>query len=334
MRELNRHYINRLTALWAFSESGLGGMMHAFKIPFTGFFLGGFAIVIITLIAHHSNKRFTDILQSTLLVILVKAAASPHSPVMAYLAVAFQGICGAVIYAMGKNHFSAALFGALALFESAIQKFITATLIFGKNIWEALDLFVLGITKDLHLNSDFSFSLWLIALYTGVYTIWGLILGIWASRVPAKMQIEASALTERMKQYRNIGQTESPMLKTRRRKYWRMLSLFFILLFIVTVFITTNNTRDAGYTVIRTLAAIFVIYFFLSPLTRILFQRWLKNKRTGNTHKIKGILDAMPQLKSLTAPAMHFAKSDAAGIFIYPKFVFNLIVLALYYYED
>lgn len=334
MHELNRHYINRLTALWAFSESGLGGMMHAFKIPFTGFFLGGFAIVIVTLIAHHSNKRFTDILQSTLLVILVKAAASPHSPLMAYLAVAFQGVCGAIIFALGKNLFSAALYGALALFESAIQKFITATLIFGKNIWEALDLFVQGIAKDLHLNSDFSFSMWLIAVYTGVYTIWGLILGIWASRVPAKMQIEAAVLAERMKQYRGVGVTESSQKKARKRNYWRILSFFFILLFIVTVFITTNNTKDASYTVMRSLAAILVIYFFLSPLTRILFQRWLKNRQSGNTYKIKGILDAMPQLKSLTAPAMHFARNDAAGIFVYPKFVFNLIVLALYYYEE
>ncbi|MFN9519473.1 MAG: hypothetical protein ACK574_07030, partial [Bacteroidota bacterium] len=71
MENTNRHYINRLTALWAFSESGLGGMMHALKIPFTGFFLGGFAIVILTLIAHHSRNRFSDIMQSTLLVILV-----------------------------------------------------------------------------------------------------------------------------------------------------------------------------------------------------------------------------------------------------------------------
>lgn len=85
MSKENQLAISRLTALWALSESGLGGMMHAVKIPFTGFFLGGFAIVIITLIAHFSKTPFKSILQATLLVILVKAAASPHSPPMAYL---------------------------------------------------------------------------------------------------------------------------------------------------------------------------------------------------------------------------------------------------------
>src|SRR4051812_9858770 len=94
----NLHAVSRLTALWALSESGLGGIMHAMKIPLTGFFVGGFAVIIIALIAHFSDKSLRAILQSTLLVILVKAAVSPQSPFMAYIAVAFQGVAGALIF--------------------------------------------------------------------------------------------------------------------------------------------------------------------------------------------------------------------------------------------
>lgn len=54
--EQKRLAIQRLTALWAFSESGLGGVVHALKIPFTGIMLGGFAVIIITLIAYFSEK--------------------------------------------------------------------------------------------------------------------------------------------------------------------------------------------------------------------------------------------------------------------------------------
>ncbi|MBJ7428659.1 MAG: hypothetical protein JHD28_06865, partial [Bacteroidia bacterium] len=61
--------IYKLTALWAFAECSLGGLMHLFKIPFTGFFVGGFAVIIIGLIAHFSNQNFKTILQSTILVI-------------------------------------------------------------------------------------------------------------------------------------------------------------------------------------------------------------------------------------------------------------------------
>ena len=43
--------IQRLTALWAFAESGLGGMLHALQLPFTGLIVGGLSVIIITLIA-------------------------------------------------------------------------------------------------------------------------------------------------------------------------------------------------------------------------------------------------------------------------------------------
>jgi len=332
MENTNRHYINRLTALWAFSESGLGGMMHALKIPFTGFFLGGFAIVILTLIAHHSRNRFSDIMQSTLLVILVKAAASPQSPLMAYFAVGFQGLCAALVFAAGKHVVSSAVFGGLALFESAVQKFITATVFFGKSIWQALDLLVAGIIKELHITSDFSFSMWLIGIYTAVYTVWGIVLGVWANRLPLHMHSDADGLTQRMKDYA----LRNPPVKTEhnttgRKVKWKLLTVFFSVLFIASVFVGTRNASHAVFVVMRTVAVLLALYFIVSPLAGMLFRRWLKHKQSGHTHKVKGILDALPQLKLLTAPAMQFARSDHRGIRVYAYFVYNLIVLALYY---
>jgi len=71
--------IQRLIALWALVESGLGGYMHALKIPFTGIVLGGSAVVILSLIAWFSEKPFRTLLRATLLVILVKFTVSPHT---------------------------------------------------------------------------------------------------------------------------------------------------------------------------------------------------------------------------------------------------------------
>ena len=86
--------IQRLTALWAFAESGLGGVLHAFQIPFTGLVIGGFAVIIITLIAKFSDHHYQQILKSFLIVLIVKAMVSPHTPVPAYLAISFQAIMG------------------------------------------------------------------------------------------------------------------------------------------------------------------------------------------------------------------------------------------------
>ena len=49
--------LQRLTALWAFSEAALGGLLHALHIPFSGVVLGGFAIMFISLIAYYSKNH-------------------------------------------------------------------------------------------------------------------------------------------------------------------------------------------------------------------------------------------------------------------------------------
>ena len=89
--------LRRITALWAYSEATFGGILHVLKIPFTGLFLGSAAVLFITLIAL-TNKNKSSILHTTLLVILVKAAVNPYSPITVYLAITVQGIAGYLLF--------------------------------------------------------------------------------------------------------------------------------------------------------------------------------------------------------------------------------------------
>ncbi|MGB5288359.1 MAG: hypothetical protein WBN42_07680, partial [Ignavibacteriaceae bacterium] len=72
----NRISILKITALWAFSESAFGGILHALTIPLRGLFISSAAVLFISLIAlfAKSNK---DILKATIIVILIKAVVSP-----------------------------------------------------------------------------------------------------------------------------------------------------------------------------------------------------------------------------------------------------------------
>lgn len=325
--EQHEHIIPRLTALWALSESGLGGFMHAVKIPFTGFFLGGFAIIMIILIALHSHKPFTQIMKATLLVVLVKAAASPQSPPMAYFAVAFQGLSGAMIFALGVNRIFAIAFGAFALFESAIQKFVTATLIFGKSIWDAADALFNSIAKDLGLSHDVAFSFWLIGIYSGVYTIWGMLLGNWSYSLPASLLATRASIIE---QAHNLTFKHLPESKKKKRKM-KLISLFFILLFIISIFLLQGNSQQAMYAIARTVAALLLLYFVLSPLTKYLFTKWTTNQSSKRANDIKQILDALPQLRNHLTSAMQLARMNHKGLQVYKAFVLNLIVLSIYH---
>ena len=329
--EYHRNTITRLTALWALSESGLGGMMHALKIPFTGFFLGGFAIVVITLIAHFSQNRWKDILQATLLVVLIKAAASPHSPPPAYIAVGFQGLMGAVVYStLPVFRLAAVLFGMLALFESAIQKFLVMTLIFGKSLWEALDLFFQGIAKDLSLSSDFSFSFWLIAVYTGIYTLWGMVLGWWAGKLPQQLEVQQMEILQQYEAL-TISVEEEQLEKKKNKRFKKLFGAFFILLFVVGVFLIQGAGSKATYAILRTLAALLLLFYLINPLIKWLLQKWAGKKQGNEKAKMQTLLDMLPELRNLIAPAMQLAKQEHKGLAVYRAFVVNLIVLALYH---
>ena len=52
-----------LILLWAFAESGIGGILHGLKLPFTGIFVGGIAVICIALLGFYDeqNNELIDI---------------------------------------------------------------------------------------------------------------------------------------------------------------------------------------------------------------------------------------------------------------------------------
>ena len=132
----------RITALWAFSEAFLGGILHAFHLPFAGLILSSFAVLCMVVISINGYRK-GQILKATILVMIVKALLSPHTPVSAYLAVLLQGAFGELFFAFGIPFFLSCLFlGISALMQSALQKLIILTLIFGMDFWNAVDEFL------------------------------------------------------------------------------------------------------------------------------------------------------------------------------------------------
>lgn len=171
----------RLTALWALNEAGLGGLMHLFRSPFTGIFVGGGAILLIALIAHTAKRPGPAILQALLLVLIIKAAVSPHSPPTAYLAVGFQGLAGALLFSLLPSfRLSALMLGVLGLLESALQKLLVMTILFGMPLWKSVDAFIDYVLQKFGLlgeQSEVQGSQWLIGLYVGLYVVSGLAIG-------------------------------------------------------------------------------------------------------------------------------------------------------------
>lgn len=181
--------MERLTALWALNEAGLGGLIHAMKIPFTGIVVGSTAVVLIALIAHFAERKAAALFKATVIVLLVKAAASPHTPLPAYAAVAFQGLAGALLFGgLPAPRLAAMILGLLALWQGAVQKLVVMTLLYGAPLWDSVDAVGRWIIGKLGGGPGaLSPTGWVLTLYLGYYTLGGLVTGWLAGAIPREI---------------------------------------------------------------------------------------------------------------------------------------------------
>lgn len=326
--------IYQLTALWALCESGLGGIMHALQIPFTGFFVGGFAVLTIGLIAFYSTeissrKMVTKhILQATLLVCLVKAAVSPQSPIGAYIAVVFQGLLGSLLYRLPAFKITSVAFGLIALLESAFQKLLMLTIIFGKSFWQAIDIFFSGLLEDLALPENFSFSFWFILIYGIVYGLWGFLLGLWLGRLPSEIETRSKDV---LIQYQQLNIPHSISNTTKRNKPQKLLLMLFILVFIVVVLLLSGNViNEVLYVVFRTIAVLLILFYLIQPFSKWVLARLFKNQSNEHKQKVEALISTLPDIKSFMNPAYIIASNRFSGFKKYKEFVLVLFILSLH----
>lgn len=323
----------KLIAIWGLIESGLGGYMHAMKIPFTGIVLGGSAVLILTLIARWSENPFRDILRATLIVMLIKFTVSPHTSVFAYIAVAFQGVLAALLLSLPvPKKITIPLFIWLAMLESAMQKFILATLYFGEQLWVAIDGTALKIGSELGISKDWasSFGLKLVLFYCGLYTLWSILLSIWAIRLPGILEKKKAGILSQMTSHAEEVKPE----KRKKSKGKKWLGLTFLLLFIAWSFFYQYSNElaieRALLLLFRTVAILLFYWYGLSRLFRWFMKR-LQQKQ-GN-QKIQLWMQEVDSVR-YWIPLSWKLSVEKKGLRRYPDFFFNLLVLSLYAYAD
>ncbi|TNE80460.1 MAG: hypothetical protein EP332_07545 [Bacteroidetes bacterium] len=325
--------IIRLTALWALIESGIGAYMHALEIPFTGIVLGGSAIVILSLIAWYCQNKASILLQSLLIVLSIKFLVSPHSPPPAYLAVAFQGLMAIVCFALPLPRVVQILvFFLLAMWESAIQKFIVATLLYGSSLWEALDKMVASIAKDLSIHSELTthFTWTLIGTYILLYTLWALVLWRWTLRLPERIEREKTQILKRISENQS---NPRPLKPGKRKGSLKWIGVVFILAFLSFSFFLEYSKEQAllksTLSLARTLSLLIVFLYVVPPLLRKLLSR-LQN-RMESLPDFQAALGHQAELRTLVPVTWQLAKAERNWWRRYAHFMLSLLVLALYH---
>lgn len=303
----DRISILKITALWAFSESAFGGILHALTVPLRGLFISSAAVLFISLIALFS-KNSKEILKATLIVMLIKALVSPHSPLTAYLAVSLQSVLGFLLFSTKKFYrLSALLLGILVLFFSGIQKVVVLTILFGNMLWESLDLFIEQVSSEIFKvnHPDINYGYLLIAVYVLLHLIAGLFIGIYAGKLPIKIDHYKKIIPDSIE---NKTGEEIPHKEKGKKRNWflRPTGIFIIVLSIGVIILSylspeleDNVAISVIIMLLRSIVITGVWYLLLAPIATKLFQKFIAKRKSEYSKDLEIIISMFPKFKEI-----------------------------------
>jgi len=312
----DRLSILKITALWAFSESAFGGILHALTVPLRGLFISSAAVLFISLIALFAKNK-KEILKSTLFVILIKVVVSPQSPFTAYLAVSLQGVLGFLLFSTKKFYkISALLLGLLVLFFSGVQKIIVLTILFGNMLWESLDLFIEQVSSEIFRinHPDINYGYLLIAGYVFLHLAAGLFIGLYAGRLPQKINHYKNLIPSSVE---NKTGEDIPRKEKRKKKSWflRPTGIFIIVLsagVIILSYLSPELEENVAISVlimiVRSLVITFIWYMVLAPVAKKLFQKFVARRRSEYSKDLEEIISMFPQFKVIVNYCWNLSK--------------------------
>lgn len=322
--------VERLTALWALNEAGLGGLIHALRVPFTGVVVGSTAVVLIALIAFFAEKKASAILKATVMVLLIKAAASPHTPLPAYVAVTFQGLMGALLFGLLPSvRLGALLLGLLALWQGAVQKLLVMSLLYGRSLWDSVDAVGRWILERMGSGpGEVSPTGWFLLFYLGYYTVAGLITGGLAGAIPGEI---AQALKQPRSSMSRDPEPVPALPPPSRKRWWQRTpfkaGLFLAGLLLATMWMTPGPAGwNKGLYVLGRAVLVLALWMgVIRPLGWALFRRFRRRELDAYGVEVSRAMAQFPALRQAAAVAWQ-QSGGTVGFLRWKKFLVELIV--------
>ena len=278
----------------------LGSIIFSFRIPVSGLVIGSCAVACISLIAWYAPAKGA-ILKATIIVAIFKMMLSPQAPPPAYIAVFFQGLMGELLF-WNKKYFRIAcsLLAVIAMLESAFQRIISITIIYGNDFWTAVNGFLNKLTGTNRLT-DYSF--FIIFWYVLLHIVVGVLVGLWIGVLPQKIQL----LSGLQKQY-SIDPLHEPINTTvRKRRKMKRRILFIIWIGLLALYVQSFfgigkpllPSQMALRILIRSIIIVLTWYFLISPALKQLLHKWLQRKKQQSAEQIQQVLNLLPSTKGL-----------------------------------
>ena len=298
----NKSIIDKLTALWALNESGLGGFLHVFNSPFTGLIVGGIAILLISLIAFYAENKWQSIFKALIIVLIIKMAVSPYSPFTAYISVSFQAVFGAFLFSnFSWKGITLIVLGMVTFLQSALQKLLKLTIIYGTDFWEAINIYGTWIQEKINFITQTSTTSVLITIYLLVYGIGGLLAGVFI-----KSMIGIISKKEETSFYLEAPVFTSEEKKTKNGMKSKVIWIWLITVAVIVLAFTffggaLFGWQKAIYIIARSFLFLMLWYLVLGPFMLKLIRKYLAEKESKYQADIANAMDLFPYFRQIIA---------------------------------
>lgn len=312
-----------LILLWAFAESGIGGILHGLKLPFTGIFVGGIAVICIALLGFYDDKNKNSILKALAIVLMVKLTVSPHSPWQAYVAVIFQGYLGHLIF-RNARFFSVKtiIFSVICLLESALQKILISLLIYGVTFFKAIDSSAESIGKSFGFEGEGSVVFFIFGVYVMLYLMVGLIIGIWIPSIPKQVYELAQNMPE-MKVYNN---EQKRFYKKQGKSVFIGFFVLALVLLAIHIFVPSMKLTQLLFIFLRAIIVSLGLIFIAGPIFLNIIRRYSKGL-TIEKKLLNEILDEIPAFTDKAYQVLYWVNSEYRGWSKIKNMVLGLLVI-------
>jgi nucleoside-triphosphatase THEP1 len=279
----------------------LGGIIHGFKIPVSGLLVGSCAIICICLIAWYAPSK-GSIIKATIIVAIFKMMLSPQAPPPAYIAVFFQGLLGELLFWKRRLFtLSCIILAVLGLLESGLQRILMLTIVYGNDLWKAINSFINGLARQ---KATTNYSLLIGGGYVLLHLITGLFVGWWASLLPNRIEKWSKEGQYKIERENAIDIVLPPASKKKKRF---KKGLFIVWLLLITLYVQSyfkiGTPLLPSYIslkiLLRSLIIVLAWIFIVGPLLKQLLHWWLKKKQTKSQQEVQEVLRLLPATQQL-----------------------------------
>ena len=203
------------------------------------------------------------------------------------------------------------MLSVITFIESAVQKLLTLTIIYGESLWEAVDIYGAWIGQKVSFLSPILSARSLIWAYILCYSLAGIFVGLLIIRTQKLMHS-----VEITKQENWIGSKEEVIQKNNSRYSSRRFLIFWsVALIIISLPLLFFNSEFNGwkvgvYLVARSALILAGWYLLIGPLLLKGIQKLLSKKRFVYQEDIQNTLNLLPHLRVI----LKYAWKDSGSL--------------------